>query len=85
MENGKIPTFQTSIGMSNSEMKDMKRKFLIFAIYEKDENQGFFTLNSIYDGDFPTKKQAEDYMKDIAWSKLIGVTGIIEVFNDCGW
>jgi hypothetical protein len=63
----------------------MKRKFLIFAIYEKDESQGFIVFNSIYEGDFPTKKQAEDHMRDIVWSKLIGITSIIEVSDGCGW
>jgi hypothetical protein len=62
----------------------MERKFLIFGLYEKDDND-IFAMQEIWHGDFPTKPEAEEYMQSISFSKLKGITGIVEVFNDHGW
>ncbi len=62
----------------------MKRKFLIFAIYEGYD--GVIPAHSVlYSDNFPTEKEAKEHMKKIAFPQLIGITGLIEVFEGHGW
>ena len=53
----------------------MEREFLIFGLEEKSEASE----------EDKTKAEAEEYMQSIAFSKLKGITGIVEVFNEHGW
>lgn len=63
----------------------MKRRFLIFAIYESDADE-VFALNSILECDnFPTRDEATKHMQSIAFSRIKGITGIIELSEGDKW
>lgn len=60
--------------------------YLIFALFEKDNNE-IFVDHGIWHGDhLPSKAAAEEFMSTRCWSKLKGITGIIQVSKEkTGW
>ena len=63
----------------------MRDQWLIFALYCYYEEQDYFTADAIYEGNFPTRMLAEEFMKGKTFGRLVGITGIIQVMNNHGW
>jgi len=61
-----------------------KDKWLIFALYDLGCNL-LETSYAIYEGDFPTKKQAEKFMKEKIYGTFRGITGIQKIPDKNGW
>jgi hypothetical protein len=55
------------------------RYFLIFALYQKDDGELWIAQHFIQQLFMPKTEQLKEYCELKAFSKLIGITGIIEL------
>lgn len=63
----------------------MKRRFLVFGIYQYDDGETVSFDSIIECNHFPTKEEVKVHMQSLIFSKLKGITGITELSKDDKW